>query len=89
VNQKPLLGLPNPDYFPFASLEAKTLPIDYYSASPSAEAEATGLSWLWNLFSNSSAKHMGHIAIPKYVTDPTKDVNLATALQYGEWLHLT
>ncbi|PVF95527.1 PLP-dependent transferase [Serendipita vermifera] len=76
-------GLPHPDYFPFASLEAKTLPRDYYSTSTTAEAAPTGLSWFWNLFSGSSTKHMGHIAVPKYVSDPIKDVNLATALQYG------
>ncbi|KIM25871.1 hypothetical protein M408DRAFT_17111 [Serendipita vermifera MAFF 305830] len=76
-------GVPNPDYFPFATLEATTLPIDAYKATPDLETEPSALSWLWNLFSGPNKQRTNKISVPKYVSDPINEVNLATALQYG------
>ena len=76
-------GIPHPDYFPFATLEATTLPIDTYSATPEPEAPSSAFSWIWNLFSGPSKQRTNKISVPKYVSDPINDVNLATCLQYG------
>jgi aromatic amino acid aminotransferase I / 2-aminoadipate transaminase len=77
------VGHPHPDYFPFATLEATTLPIDSYPVTPEQEASASPFSWIWNLFSAPNKKRMDKISVPKYVSDPINEVNLATALQYG------
>lgn len=76
-------GVPHPDYFPFATLEASTLPVDTYSSTPGTITSPSPLAWLWNLFSSPSAARTTKISVPKYVSDPLNEVNLATALQYG------
>ncbi|KAG8786531.1 hypothetical protein FRC15_011250 [Serendipita sp. 397] len=75
-------GIPHPDYFPFATLEATTLAIDTYSDTPGEPGSPSPLSWLWNLFSPPAKPRTTRITVPKYVSDPINDVNLATSLQY-------
>ncbi|KAI0089178.1 PLP-dependent transferase [Irpex rosettiformis] len=76
-------GLPHPDYFPFADVSANVLVHDAYSLEPSEE-RSSSLSWVWKLFGAGSSKEKTTgITIPKYVSDANKEVNLATALQYG------
>ena len=42
------------------------------------------MSWVWKLFGAGSSKDKtSNITVPKYVNSPNKEVNLATALQYG------
>ena len=58
-----------------------------FAASPEAalKEEAPGpLSWLWNLFGTKEKHHTEHIKVTKYVSDPSKDINLASALQYSK-----
>ncbi|KAG8818184.1 hypothetical protein FRC17_010913, partial [Serendipita sp. 399] len=76
-------GIPHPDYFPFATLEATTLAIDTYSETPGETTSPSPLSWLWNLFSSPAKQRTTKITVPKYVSDPVNDVNLATTLQYS------
>ena len=66
-------------------MDATTLPIDTYDATPGLETTSTPLSWLWNLFSSQSKQRTDKISVPKYVSDPINEVNLATALQYGPY----
>ena len=78
--------MPPTEYFPFDTLEANTLPSDVFAAFPEVvlKEEASGpLSWLWNLFGTTEKHRTDHIKVTKYVSDPSKEVNLATALQYS------
>ena len=62
------------------------MPSDVFAASPEAalKEEASGtLSWLWNLFGAKGKPRTDHIKVTKYASDPSKEVNLATALQYS------
>lgn len=79
-------GMPPTDYFPFDTLEANTLPSDTFAASPEAalKEQTTGpISWLWSLLGTKGKHRTEHITVPKYASDPSKEVNLATALQYS------
>lgn len=73
-------GMPHPGYFPFADVSASALVPDSFSLEP--KQESSTLSWVWKLFGAGKEK-TNPITIPKYVSDPTKEVNLAVALQYG------
>ncbi|KAI0685029.1 pyridoxal phosphate-dependent transferase [Cytidiella melzeri] len=75
-------GMPHPSYFPFADISANALLHDAYSLEPSQERSS--LSWVWKLFGAGSSKEKTtNITIPKFVSNPMEEVNLATALQYG------
>lgn len=79
-------GMPPPDYFPFDTLEANTLPSDVFAASPEAalkEENPGPITWLWSLLGTKGKHRTEHIKVPKYASDPSKEVNLATALQYS------
>jgi aromatic amino acid aminotransferase I / 2-aminoadipate transaminase len=53
-----------------------------YSLNP--QEEKSSLSWVWNLFGAGSSKEKTmNITIPKFVSKPQEEVNLATSLQYG------
>lgn len=55
---------------------------DSFSLEPTQQESS--LSWVWKLFGSGSRKEKTTaITIPKYASDPTNEVNLATALQYG------
>jgi hypothetical protein len=83
-NSDKISGVPHPDYFPFVTLEATTLPTDAYSTTPRRDdSTSSPLAWLWNLFSGPNKSRLGKIVVPKYVSDPINEVNLATGLQYG------
>ncbi|THV08593.1 PLP-dependent transferase [Dendrothele bispora CBS 962.96] len=74
-------GMPNPAYFPFASVSGEALVPDSYPLNVTTESSST--SWFWKLFSSSGSKERTTpITIGKYPKKP-EDVNLATALQYG------
>ena len=79
-------GMPPTDYFPFDTLEANTLPSDMFAASPEAalkEGAIGPISWLWSLLGTKGKHRTEHIKVPKYASDPSKDINLASALQYS------
>ncbi|KAH8094916.1 PLP-dependent transferase [Cristinia sonorae] len=72
-------GMPHPDYFPFADISGNALPQNSYSVD--ASSRTSSLSWIWNIF-GSKPKTIP-VTIPKYPT-ASDQVNLATALQYGQ-----
>lgn len=76
-------GLPSPAYFPVSDISANVLVPESFGLSPTEAS--TSLSWLWKLFSNHNAnKDKTHsVTIPKYPA-VEGDINLATALQYGQ-----
>jgi len=81
-----LSGVPPADYFPFDTLEANTLPSDAFAASPEAalkEGSSGPISWFWSLLGTKGKHRTEHITVTKYVSDPVKEVNLASALQYS------
>lgn len=82
------VGLPNVQFFPFDTLEAKAAKPERWNPSPNYPGE-TGSDLVTKLAStaltSSDTSDHSHIAVPKTVDepDPLKKIDLATALQYG------
>jgi aromatic amino acid aminotransferase I / 2-aminoadipate transaminase len=80
-----LSGLPSPDYFPFTSISADTLPVDAFPLivphSTSAPSSSP-FSWLWRLF-GASKDDTTRVEIPHKPRPGDGGLNLTTALQYG------
>jgi aromatic amino acid aminotransferase I / 2-aminoadipate transaminase len=75
-----LLGMPDPTYFPFASISADALVPD---AFPRNKPSSSLFTWFWNIF-GASTERTERFTIPKFGQSPG-DVDLATTLQYCEW----
>ena len=75
-------GLPDPSYFPFASIGGDAMAPDSYALTSEKPANSGPLSWLWNIFGASKDK-VTPITIPRYPTGPG-EMSLADSLQYGE-----
>jgi len=69
-------GLPDAEYFPFASLSGEILPSDRFQTERSAD-----LSWFWRLFRRKS-EQTNTVSIPKWPQAPG-ELSLSTALQYS------
>lgn len=76
--------MPDPAYFPFASLTAETLVPDAFPRTKPVQPSL--FSWFWNIFGASTEKTT-RFTLPKY-PEHQDDVNLATALQYCEYCDL-
>ncbi|KAF8574795.1 PLP-dependent transferase [Ramaria rubella] len=74
-------GLPDPAYFPFASISGDALiPESFPRTKPS---ESSLFAWFWNIFGTSaSSEKFERISVPKYAAQEG-DVDLAVSLQYG------
>ncbi|RYP29175.1 hypothetical protein DL767_006868 [Monosporascus sp. MG133] len=82
-------GLPNPDYFPFDTLEAQTAKPDRWTPnSPDQPGQADSLVSRLAKTAVSSKQQAAatHIVVPHDTpgSDPLKKIDLATALQYGQ-----
>ncbi|KAH7105132.1 PLP-dependent transferase [Auriculariales sp. MPI-PUGE-AT-0066] len=72
-------GMPDPSYFPFATIGGDSMVHDSFSISP--PEKPTLASWFWNLFGVSKDK-TEPLTIPRFPEHPG-DVSLAESLQYG------
>lgn len=82
------LGLPNDELFPFDTLEAQTAHPDRYQCTPNhPESVRCGSQPVTQKITHKTGTVTvsSHITIPKTTpqTDPTKRIDLSTALQYG------
>jgi aromatic amino acid aminotransferase I len=70
-------GIPSPEYFPFESLSAESLPVDHVPLDNPRTPKKAWFDWTFGY------KKLEKISVPKYVHDakPT-DLQLATSLQY-------
>lgn len=79
-------GLPATSLFPYETIEATVPRPDAFALDPIAEPSSltSPFSWLWSLLfsSRKDSKHF-KISIPKYAARPDRELQLATALQYG------
>ncbi|EJD36919.1 PLP-dependent transferase [Auricularia subglabra TFB-10046 SS5] len=74
-------GLPDPSYFPFASIGGEAMAPDSYALTTDKPSSSGPLSWLWNIFGASKDKTTP-IVIPRFPTGPN-ELSLADSLQYG------
>ncbi|RYP57035.1 hypothetical protein DL769_009739 [Monosporascus sp. CRB-8-3] len=82
-------GLPNPDYFPFDTLEAQTAKPDRWAPSSPyrpGRADALPSQLAKAAISPKQPAAATHIVVPHDApgSDPLKKIDLATALQYGQ-----
>lgn len=74
-------GLPDPSYFPFASIGGDAMVPDSFALQPTKPAAAGPLAWLWSMF--GAAKERTEILrVPRFA-EAAGGIDLATALQYG------
>ncbi|KAJ9148243.1 Aromatic amino acid aminotransferase [Pleurostoma richardsiae] len=78
-------GLPNVQFFPFDTLEAQTAKPERWTPTPNHRSGDDDLSQKLASTSFSSPLAASHITVPKALneTNPLKEIDLATALQYG------
>ncbi|KAI5862770.1 aromatic amino acid aminotransferase [Durotheca rogersii] len=76
-------GLPNPQLFPFDTLEAQTAKPDRWTPSPNYRSEHDKTDGAPPSRSSAAASH---VVVPHDdpTSDPRKKIDLATALQYGQ-----
>ncbi|KAI1827934.1 pyridoxal phosphate-dependent transferase [Xylaria intraflava] len=79
-------GLPNPQFFPFDTLEAQSANANRWTPTPNRPG-ADGLSSMPPAkATGKNAKAASHLVVPHDcpTTDLTKKIDLATSLQYGQ-----
>ncbi|KAI1438730.1 aromatic amino acid aminotransferase 1 [Xylaria sp. CBS 124048] len=81
-------GLPNPQYFPFDTLEAQSAHPDRWTPTPNrpgADALSSPMASA-NITSKKSANAASHLVVPHDAdsSDMSKKIDLATSLQYGQ-----
>ncbi|CAJ2507998.1 Uu.00g091840.m01.CDS01 [Anthostomella pinea] len=81
-------GLPNARFFPFDTLEAQIAKPDRWTPSPNrpgADSPASEMAAM-ALSSPSEPSAASHVVVPHdaQTSDPTKKIDLASALQYGQ-----
>ncbi|KIJ57164.1 hypothetical protein M422DRAFT_57580 [Sphaerobolus stellatus SS14] len=75
-------GLPDPSYFPFASISADALLPDSFDRKD-ANSGSSLFGWFWNMFGAGSSEKSERFSIPKYGDGKEGTIDLASHLQYS------
>ncbi|KAK5041869.1 hypothetical protein LTR16_011732, partial [Cryomyces antarcticus] len=78
-------GLPNPNYFPYDTLEAKVALPDRFKPTPNKPVDLPSAALAATSLSDSASLPSSNVLVPHAsgTTDPLRKIDLASALQYG------